>query len=259
MQPDPRAWRPQAFGRRKPRDLRDPARRAGVGRHPRPRPRQAGGRQPRRRGRHGPGSRPPRDRCRARDVRAGGVTRRGRLPDGPGAALRRGGRPRRSTEGPGMGEHVTQFFLGSRPPTPWAAAGASPAGRPSGRSARPRPAAAAEPGPIAFVAVDLLALDDEPLLEIPLLERKRLLESVLPEGRARPPHTLRPRAGRQLHHHLALARLRRPRLQGGQQPLPPGRPERRLVAHGDAAPLRRSPGCRAGRPRRPGRFPRRPW
>ena len=34
----------------------------------------------------------------------------------------------------------------------------------------------------AFVAVDLLVLDGESLLEVPLLERKRLLESVLREG-----------------------------------------------------------------------------
>jgi ATP-dependent DNA ligase len=42
--------------------------------------------------------------------------------------------------------------------------------------------AAAGPVAIALVAVDLLALGDEPLLDIPLLERKRLLESVLREG-----------------------------------------------------------------------------
>jgi ATP-dependent DNA ligase len=36
--------------------------------------------------------------------------------------------------------------------------------------------------PLAFVAVDILALDEESLLDIPLLERKRILESVLEEG-----------------------------------------------------------------------------
>jgi ATP-dependent DNA ligase len=36
-------------------------------------------------------------------------------------------------------------------------------------------------GPAAFVAVDVLWLDGEPLLDVPLLERKRLLESVLLE------------------------------------------------------------------------------
>jgi hypothetical protein len=35
---------------------------------------------------------------------------------------------------------------------------------------------------VALVAVDLLWLDSEPLLDVPLLERKRLLESVLPES-----------------------------------------------------------------------------
>jgi bifunctional non-homologous end joining protein LigD len=48
--------------------------------------------------------------------------------------------------------------------------------------------------PIAFVAVDLLRLDGEELLDLPLLERKRLLEGVLSAGElvrvspfARPP------------------------------------------------------------------------
>ena len=35
--------------------------------------------------------------------------------------------------------------------------------------------------PLAFVAVDLLDIDGQSLLDIPLLERKRLLESVLTE------------------------------------------------------------------------------
>jgi ATP-dependent DNA ligase len=42
-----------------------------------------------------------------------------------------------------------------------------------------------KPGPqgtLAFVAIDLLSLDGQLLLDIPLLERKRLLESVLAEG-----------------------------------------------------------------------------
>lgn len=38
-------------------------------------------------------------------------------------------------------------------------------------------------GDVAIVAVDLLWLDDEPLLDVPLLERKRILESVLGESR----------------------------------------------------------------------------
>ncbi|HKG56185.1 MAG TPA: hypothetical protein VKA85_02980 [Candidatus Limnocylindrales bacterium] len=35
---------------------------------------------------------------------------------------------------------------------------------------------------VVFVAVDLLALDAEPLLDVPLLERKRLLDAVVIEG-----------------------------------------------------------------------------
>ena len=38
------------------------------------------------------------------------------------------------------------------------------------------------PERLALVAVDLLWLDDEPLLDVPLLERKRILESVLTES-----------------------------------------------------------------------------
>lgn len=37
-------------------------------------------------------------------------------------------------------------------------------------------------GEVAFVAVDLLRVDGQPLLEIPLLERKRLLEGVIVQG-----------------------------------------------------------------------------
>ena len=36
--------------------------------------------------------------------------------------------------------------------------------------------------PTAFVAIDLLWLDGEPLIEVPLAERKRLLEAVLRDG-----------------------------------------------------------------------------
>ena len=36
--------------------------------------------------------------------------------------------------------------------------------------------------PVSFVATDLLLLDDESLLTVPLLERRRLLDSVLVEG-----------------------------------------------------------------------------
>ena len=36
--------------------------------------------------------------------------------------------------------------------------------------------------PLAFVAIDLLAIDDQSLLDIPLLERKRILETAFVEG-----------------------------------------------------------------------------
>jgi hypothetical protein len=45
-----------------------------------------------------------------------------------------------------------------------------------------RRSAADSTSEVALVAVDLLWLDDEPLLDVPLLERKRILESVLPES-----------------------------------------------------------------------------
>ncbi|HET7727845.1 MAG TPA: hypothetical protein VFK54_11045 [Candidatus Limnocylindrales bacterium] len=50
--------------------------------------------------------------------------------------------------------------------------------------------------PTAFVATDLLWLDGEPLLDVPLLERKRLLEAVLAESElVRRTAYVRPSAG----------------------------------------------------------------
>jgi ATP-dependent DNA ligase len=43
----------------------------------------------------------------------------------------------------------------------------------------PRVAEHDRPGSIAFIAVDLLSLDDQLVLDLPLLERKRLLDSVV--------------------------------------------------------------------------------
>lgn len=181
MQADARAWRPQAFGRRKPRDLAD----ALV--------------------------EPAWDGVRVlahltgRDVRIVDVDGTDLATDHPGiadelAAAKRADtlvvdgyltdqalRPSvgvmlSTTDNPGVGEHFTQLFLGRRAAdyvggrAPMVSPGA---GRTMGRA---EAAAEEEPVAIGFVAIDLLALDDEPLLEIPLLERKRLLESVLPEG-----------------------------------------------------------------------------
>ncbi len=61
---------------------------------------------------------------------------------------------------------VTGLFLGNR-------VGGKPADQPSELD---------QTKPIAFVAVDLLSLDGTSLLDLPLLERKRLLETVLEVG-----------------------------------------------------------------------------
>lgn len=75
---------------------------------------------------------------------------------------------------PSAGEMTRQMLLGGRGPRRElvealddAAAGATPAGQDEG---------------LVFVAVDLLLVDDEPLLDVPLLERRRLLGGVLVEG-----------------------------------------------------------------------------
>ncbi len=53
---------------------------------------------------------------------------------------------------------------------------------PVGQAPGPRRADAPGGDPTAFVATDLLWLDGQSLLDIPLLERKRLLDSALEEG-----------------------------------------------------------------------------
>ncbi len=181
MQPDSRTWRPQAFGRRKPKELSDPV------------------------------VEPAWDGVRVlayaarNDVRlidaegvdlaedhpeitaeiasaalADAIVLDGYLTD---QAMRSGvGVDFDIDQTPGMSEHVTQFFLGRQAADYVGGKGRVP-GRSTGRTiGQAEAAAAADPVPIAFVAIDLLALDDEDLLDIPLLERKRLLESVLPEG-----------------------------------------------------------------------------
>lgn len=51
------------------------------------------------------------------------------------------------------------------------------------RRRRPEPEPSIDPDrPIAFVAVDLLRIDGSELIDLPLLERKRLLESALEAG-----------------------------------------------------------------------------
>ena len=87
------------------------------------------------------------------------------------------GQATRSTEGvilsgpeaPSAGDMATQLFLGS-------------AGQRRRRELAEAREAAVVGGELAFVAVDLLLADDESLLDVPLLERKRLLEGVLEES-----------------------------------------------------------------------------
>jgi ATP-dependent DNA ligase len=179
MHPDPRSWRPQAFGRRKPRDLSDtlvePAWDgirvlAHVGNGVAVLV-DADGREL--------GSAHPDIVAElAATARADQLVIDGYLTD---QALRSGvGVALDIEEAPGLGEHMTQFFLGSKAADFVAGKGAVP-GAATARTVS-QAEASAEPEPIGFVAIDLLVLDDQPLVDVPLLERKRLLESVLPEG-----------------------------------------------------------------------------
>ncbi len=84
-----------------------------------------------------------------------------------------------TSEIPSFSEHTSQFFLGRQGSELLGGRG-RPGRTDLGRADREQERL--EDSTIAFVAVDLLALDDEPLTDIPLLERKRLLESVLAEG-----------------------------------------------------------------------------
>ena len=83
-------------------------------------------------------------------------------------------------------------------------------------------------GPLAFVATDLLWLDGDELLEVPLLERKRILESVLGEAELVRRIRVHPTQRDRLDPGLAVPGLPDARLQIGQRPLSPGRGERWL-------------------------------
>lgn len=181
MDADPRAWRPQAFGRRRVKDVSDPvvepawdgvrvlahldaaAARGAI--------HDATGAD------LTPDHAPIVDALLAA-LSADAVILDGYLTDQATRASE--GRAIGADESPTVAEHAGQFFLGRQ--------GAELM---SGRGRRVRTGGARtvddiertfEDAPIAFVAVDLVALDGETLVDIPLLERKRLLEGVLAEG-----------------------------------------------------------------------------
>ena len=80
------------------------------------------------------------------------------------------------------------------------------------------------------MAIDLLWLDGESLLDVPLLERKRLLESVLDESElVRRGAFVRPPIETWIGSWRALGFVRH-LLQGRQRPLPAGRHGRGLDA-----------------------------
>jgi hypothetical protein len=72
-------------------------------------------------------------------------------------------------EAPSAADMTAQLFLGA-------------AGRRRHKELSQARESEAARGPLAFVAVDLLLVDDEPILDVPLLERKRILEGVLDES-----------------------------------------------------------------------------
>ena len=84
-----------------------------------------------------------------------------------------------TSEIPSLGERTSQLFLGRRGSEILGGRGGS---RRTDLGRTNRETRLVEDATVAFVAVDLVALDGEALIEIPLLERKRLLESVLAEG-----------------------------------------------------------------------------
>ncbi len=181
MQPDTRTWRPQAFGRRKPKELTDPVVEPAwdgvrILAHAGPN----GVRLVDAEGEDLGADHPDITAELASVARVEPLILDGYLTD---QALRSGvGVDFDLDQTPGLGEHVTQFFMGKRAADAVAGRGQIP-GRVTARTiGQAEAAAAGEPVPIAFVAVDLLVLDEDDLRDVPLLERKRLLESVLPEG-----------------------------------------------------------------------------
>ena len=127
---------------------------------------------------------------------------------------------------------------------------------PAGAVVRPTPSAEPDAPTIAFVAVDLLALDDQPLLDVPLLERKRLLESVLPEGARvrRTPFVREPAGTFIIDVALGSASAASPTRSANSRYVP-GAPQRRLVADRRCRAAEPRGVAAARRPRRSGRRP----
>ena len=180
MDADRHAWRPQAFGHRRVKDVSDPviepawdgvrvlvhldiaARRAAI--------RDAGGDDL------------TADHPSIAEALLAALAAESAIVDGylTHQATRAGeGRPIVTSAMPSFGEHTRQLFLGGRGSELMGGHG-RPGRTDFGRT--DRDPERLEGATVAFVAVDLVALDGEPLTEIPLLERKRLLESVLAEG-----------------------------------------------------------------------------
>jgi bifunctional non-homologous end joining protein LigD len=181
MHPDPRTWRPQAFGRRKPKDLHDPiVEPAWNGVRVLAHVDGGGARLVDAAGDDLAGAHPEVVAALVAALRADSLVVDGYLTDqaresGEGVALD-------LYEAPGMGEHMAQFFLGKKGADMVAGRGTVPGGTTGRTVSQVEAAVKAGPATISFVAVDLLALDDDPLLDVPLLERKRLLESSLAES-----------------------------------------------------------------------------
>ncbi|HSW43661.1 MAG TPA: hypothetical protein VLM76_14275 [Patescibacteria group bacterium] len=181
MHADPRTWRPQAFGSRRAKDLADPiVEPAWDGVRVLAHVSTAGVHLVDADGADLASDHPEIAAELLAAILADAAVIDGYLTD---QALRSGvGVALGMSESPGVGEHATQFFLGKQAADYVGGRGRVP-GRPVARTVGQAEAvAAAAPVPIALVTVDILALDGESLLDVPLLERKRLLESVLPEG-----------------------------------------------------------------------------
>ncbi len=180
MKPEPRALRPQAFGNRRVRDVADPviepawdgvrvlahldvaAARAAI--------------------RDSSGDDLTRDHAPIARALLAALTADSAIVDGyltDQATRASEGRAIVTSEIPSLSEHASQFFLGRQGSELLGGRG-RPGRTDLGRAADEQERL--EDAPVAFVAVDLVELDGVPLFEIPLLERKRLLESALGEG-----------------------------------------------------------------------------